>query len=730
MNERFGIENFKTEILFIVIINLIFVAFLHFGKYKNEMKNVSEDLKVLVKNYEGEISDSVNYLNKKKLEKILNIMITNPLVENIAVYNNKNELFVEMLNRKIKMNYEEVIKSRFIINRKKSEEIKTVASLIIDTKKRLILSNIKKDLYLNIVFSITISIAIFSTLYFNVKKMFFIPIRHLLKETGKITFKNLNNLNSLSKLNNINGLLELEKNINNIISEFRNAKDSWVQTIEENLHMNVKLTELNSQLESKLDILDETNEKVIQLNKDLKLKNMQIDEDNKQFIQLNKDLKLKNMQIDEDNKQVRVLLNQVENFNENLEEIVAEKTSEVQGLLNNIKLSILSVGKNFEVVLPFSSYSKSFFGRDVLGVNIFNLIYSNFKKGTREYEELVHNWPKCFSISEKESFSEKYNLLPKKVTLPDQMTKKGKTLKLSYAPIYEKDNSISKIMIIAEDITENEKSLVEIEDDALSFSFVKEIMSIDEKPLLEEKMIKAINLILDVLEDFVSPLSDTYHKAYFDAELSKIFSLLKESFTSNPILIKKTNDVFTYLKSDDMESINKLNKRMNHQYDASNKVCALLDVYIKYGAVFNLFYPFDFKFDKSFYEKILEKVENLKKVFKNLFEYVFLVREVYKIDQEELDRVSRVAMLYPDFERTISLIHQRSKLISFLLNVINAKKESEVYEDLSILIKQMPDKIKMDSIILKNNLVEPYKNVLEIDEDVRKLLEKFLVETS
>ena len=59
------------------------------------------------------------------------------------------------------------------------------------------------------------------------------------------------------------------------------------------------------------------------------------------------------------------------------------------------------------------------------------------------------------------------------------MTKKGKTLKLSYAPIYEKDNSISKIMIIAEDITENEKSLVEIEDDALSFSFVKEIMSID-----------------------------------------------------------------------------------------------------------------------------------------------------------------------------------------------------------------------------------------------------------
>ena len=65
MNERFGIENFKTAILFIVIINFVFVAFLYFGKYKNVMKKVSEDLKVLVKNYEGEISDSVYYLNKK-----------------------------------------------------------------------------------------------------------------------------------------------------------------------------------------------------------------------------------------------------------------------------------------------------------------------------------------------------------------------------------------------------------------------------------------------------------------------------------------------------------------------------------------------------------------------------------------------------------------------------------------------------------------------------------------
>ena len=54
MNERFGLKNFKTAILFIVIINFVFVAFLYFGKYNNEMNNTSEDLKVLVKNYEGE----------------------------------------------------------------------------------------------------------------------------------------------------------------------------------------------------------------------------------------------------------------------------------------------------------------------------------------------------------------------------------------------------------------------------------------------------------------------------------------------------------------------------------------------------------------------------------------------------------------------------------------------------------------------------------------------------
>ena len=41
----------------------------------------------------------------------------------------------------------------------------------------------------------------------------------------------------------------------------------------------------------------------------------------------------------------------------------------------------------------------------------------------------------------------------------------------------------------------------------------------------------------------------------------------------------------------------------------------------------------------------------------------------------------------------------RQDLISFLLRIINAKEESDSYEDLSTLIKKMTDKSKLNIVI-------------------------------
>ena len=47
---------------------------------------------------------------------------------------------------------------------------------------------------------------------------------------------------------------------------------------------------------------------------------------------------------------------------------------------------------------------------------------------------------------------------------------------------------------------------------------------------------------------------------------------------------------------------------------------------------------------------------------------------------------------------------------------------SEVYEDLSILIKQMPDKRRMTGVIIKNNLIDPYSNTLKKEDEIHKKL--------
>ena len=91
----------------------------------------------------------------------------------------------------------------------------------------------------------------------------------------------------------------------------------------------------------------------------------------------------------------------------------------------------------------------------------------------------------------------------------------------------------------------------------------------------------------------------------------------------------------------------------------------------------------------------MEKIKNLETQFNNLFEYVFLVRNVKSINQEKIGKVLHLAKLYPDFERSIDLIQQRSRLIFFLLKGIGEDKIAQYYGRLSNLVKLMPERKKL-----------------------------------
>ena len=108
-----------------------------------------------------------------------------------------------------------------------------------------------------------------------------------------------------------------------------------------------------------------------------------------------------------------------------------------------------------------------------------------------------------------------------------------------------------------------------------------------------------------------------------------------------------------------------------------------------------------------------DKIGDLHKTFKNLFEYIFLIREIYQIDEDKLKKAANLARLYPDFEKTMDLINQRSRFVSFLLKVLLNEDYSEKFEALSKSVRLIPDKSKLNEKIIKNNLINPYKDILE-----------------
>jgi len=148
----------------------------------------------------------------------------------------------------------------------------------------------------------------------------------------------------------------------------------------------------------------------------------------------------------------------------------------------------------------------------------------------------------------------------------------------------------------------------------------------------------------------------------------------------------------------------------------------MIETFLQYIKVFKRFIPINLSLNRSFEKIILEKVKDIDKVFKNLFEYIFLVREVDQISDKQFQKAIQVAKLYPDFDRTMDLIQQRSRLLSFLCLGTGEEEISKSYNDLSYLVRQMPERSKLSEFMIKKNLIEPYKEVVEKTKNIEEEL--------
>ena len=111
------------------------------------------------------------------------------------------------------------------------------------------------------------------------------------------------------------------------------------------------------------------------------------------------------------------------------------------------------------------------------------------------------------------------------------------------------------------------------------------------------------------------------------------------------------------------------------------------------------------------FERSREGIEGLMRLKVNIFEYVFLVRNLKEVDVEKNNNAPKKAQLYVEFDKITNLIQTRTKLISFLLFIMGNKKASEAFSELSELLDHMPSKNKLTQAYLLNHFVLPFKKI-------------------
>ena len=437
---------------------------------------------------------------------------------------------------------------------------------------------------------------------------------------------------------------------------------------------------------------------------------------------LKKELELLKVQDEEDLEVSKILNKKVQDLNVKLENKVAIQSKEINELMDSMKTSVFAVDKDFKVIPPVSKYSETIFGDDIVGKKVSEFLFSNIRKGTKEYRDLRTVFSIVFGADELQFFGLEDNL-PKKVTFHDQINNLKKMLKLSYSGLYGQNDLLEKLICTAEDVTESEEHLKKAEEDQENYKFISEILKVYDKEGLARKMEEAIETFFKILEDFVSPLSDTYTLDHFHKILDHAIYGLQTNFKGLNFLEWKIHSSYI-----ELEKFDKKDSQINPQIEAASTTCDILETLFRCSSSINYFVPINLNFNLSVTYIILEKIEDTEKIFKNLFEYVFLVREVDKIDEEKLKKVVQVAKLFPEFERTIDLIQQRSRLLSFLLKGVGEEELSSTYQNLSSKVKLMPERARLTEFIIENNLIEPYKEVLaktkDIEEDLIERVEE------
>tara|TARA_Y100001970_G_scaffold56951_1_gene72160 strand:- start:290 stop:1702 length:1413 start_codon:yes stop_codon:yes gene_type:complete len=408
----------------------------------------------------------------------------------------------------------------------------------------------------------------------------------------------------------------------------------------------------------------------------------------------------------------------VEKSNDELEQKVNQKTEDLRRSLNktkvmlsNINKAVFSVDQKGKIHSPVSDFSKILFGKEIVGENGLKLLFFHLKDNSEEKKKLINAFKAIFGSNENKFLNLK-PWLPNKVILPDSEKKSGRILDIQYAPLYDEELKVEKIMFIVEDISELHQLQKKIKEDSLNYSALMEILPFPDKEELANDVSHLINSSITVLEQMVSFKADELDHEELRFIIGKLVLEFKKRVCVQfvdleEIILRAGNEIEYYKEKDIQRNLIQQVENISNFLINLMRYADTLNMLNEHNIGYRVHYSLPEKFNKS----IEEKRDDLERMMVNLLEYVFLVRSVKELDEEKISNAPKKARLYGEFDNITSRLMYRSRLISFLLKISAQIEISEAYMNFSNLLKHMPSKDKLTKAALINHLIDPYKKL-------------------
>ena len=370
------------------------------------------------------------------------------------------------------------------------------------------------------------------------------------------------------------------------------------------------------------------------------------------------------------------------------------------------KQIVFSVNSDLKIEESLSGYNEEFFKKDIVGEDIFKFLYQGVQKESMAFKDITTGWSLAFHHDElqfnmvKEKFGEKISF------------NEEKKFNALYIPMFDKRKKVSKVVCVLQDFTESECLIKSLKDGHREYTLIQEIFNSENKKRISQNLERSLRFSIGELDEIISISSELLSGKSLLSKIEKYLQKIKEL---NPDLEILNKEIISL--ENEMKFWNYSDPKEELQLDIVEKISFFTLLILKYSKIADKFFNLNLNVTVAIHYKIIERLQNVKNIIRNIFRYVPGLED---LDDKKLKYIIKITKMYPDFEGTMEVISRRSKFVSFLLTAIMEEKLAKQLGDLSYQVNNLPKLDKLDEVTLKENLVIPYKNLVEETKNIEQ----------